>query len=152
MSVEGGDECYTVFVSHSSEDRRMASGKPMRVFVDRLCELVCSKTTIDAERALFFDASAIRLGDEWNDELARAVRTSQSLVCLVSPRFLGSQRCGRVLEIFHRRHEASKARSEDGAAAGLIFPLIWEVDIKRRKLPDKLAKFQIPRSQHGTGL
>lgn len=141
MSVEGAGASCSVFVSHSSEDRKMAEGKPMRSFVEKLRELVCAKAKLDdAERALFFDESSIRMADEWNDVLADAVRTSQSLVCLVSPRFLASQWCGREVEVFHRRHEASKLDGEN--AAGLIFPLIWEVDPKRRKLPEKLAKFQ----------
>ena len=141
MSVEDAGEHCSVFVSHSSEDRKMADGKPMRNFVAKLRELVCSKATLDdSERVLFFDESSIRMGDEGNDSLANAVRTSQSLVCLVSPRFLGSEWCGRELKVFHRRHEASKLAG--GNAAGLIFPLIWEFDPKRRKLPAKLAKFQ----------
>lgn len=58
MNAKGAEDCFTVFVSHSSEDRKMANGKPMRGFVDKLRELVCAKATLPvSERALFFDES-----------------------------------------------------------------------------------------------
>ena len=142
MSMDDKQIPYTIFLSHSSKDRKSGSNH-MRNFVRKLCDVVCSKAGIeDQERAVFFDESAIRMGDEWNSALVIAVRTTQMLVCLVSPRYLNSRWCGREVEVFHRRHDRFCREQDSIGSTGFVFPLIWEVDVRRDSWPEKLSKFQ----------
>lgn len=142
MEMDGEQEPFAIFLSHSSKDRNSGSDH-MRKFVNRVRDVVCSKAGIEnPDRAVFFDESSIRMGDEWNPALMVAVRTSRMMVCLVSPRFLNSHWCGREVEVFHRRHVRLESEQEPADATGFVFPLIWEVDVRRTSWPQKLSKFQ----------
>jgi len=133
----------------------MSNGKLMSQFVDEFRELICAKTAVTEENALFYDEKSIQLGDAWDAELSKAVRTAKSLICLVSPRYLVSVWCGRELEVFRRRNhdsdgvevkaaEKQHPEKDPKVAAGFIFPLVWEVSPGRKKYPLKLAQFQFP--------
>lgn len=150
--------CNTVFVSHSSADRRMSNGKLMSQFINEFRELICAKAAVTEENALFYDEKSIRIGDDWDAEISKAVRTAKSLICLVSPRYLVSVWCGRELEVFRRRNhdrdevEVKAAEKQDPkkdpkVAAGYIFPLVWEVNPGRKKYPLKLSQFQFPYAE-----
>lgn len=142
MEMDGEQEPFAIFLSHSSKDRN-SGGDHMRKFVNKVRDVICSKAGIEnPDRAVFFDESSIRMGDEWTTALAVAVRTSRIMVCLVSPRFLNSNWCGREVEVFHRRHVRLENVRDPANATGFVFPLIWEVDVRRTSWPLKLSKFQ----------
>ena len=71
-------------------------------------------------KLVFFDYKAIRPGDQWTSVLAEAVREAEMLVCPVPPTYLGSEWCGRELEVFHRRFEDWRKKTPKEIAGRLI--------------------------------
>lgn len=67
----------------------------------------------------FFDADKIEPGDAWPIDVAEALRSSRSMICLLSPSYVQSEWCGRELQVFRQR----MALQSDSSP--LIFPLLW---------------------------
>lgn len=90
------------------------------------------------EKIGFFDASSFAPGDDWQAELAEALRSSRSLVSLLSPYYVRSEFCGKEVQIFLQRSELQlpgSTRRETG-----IFPVLW-IPL-RQNVPGALADIQ----------
>ena len=71
--------------------------------VQRLSERVASKLGMadtDAPNVVFFDVKAIRTGQDWEQRLGDAVRSTPILVCLCSPTYLSREYCAKEFEVF----------------------------------------------------
>jgi FxsC-like protein len=88
----------------------------------------------------FFDTSNIQAGDEWQDSLSDALRTSQVYVALCSPGYLNSEYCGKEFHVMCERRSAY-LRSRAGAKqARNVFPVLWEAI--RGPVPEAVARLQ----------
>src|SRR5258706_1761677 len=52
----------------------------------------------------FVDRS-IQAGEDWSDEIAEALRTTQTMVCLYSPHYFESEYCGKELQVLLDRRK-----------------------------------------------
>ncbi|MFD0894702.1 toll/interleukin-1 receptor domain-containing protein [Luteolibacter ambystomatis] len=148
---------YAIFTSYSTVDGQALKGAPFQKFCRTLKDLVTVKTDAARTNWSFVDQYGIKNGDDWKDVLVEAVRTSEVLVCLISPRYLGSVWCGRELEVFVRRMGKRAEELPPPAANNFIFPIWWEKPRDRETLPKKLGRFNpydqgYPRSYSEKGL
>ena len=133
---------YAIFTSYATSDGAMQGGAPFRKFSSHLKELVGAKVKSSRTHLSFVDEIGIKAGDEWELVLADGVRTAEVMICLVSPRYLGSAWCGKELEIFIRRIEQWRlAPLPEGHPGRFVFPVWWEKPMDRRLLPTSLAAF-----------
>jgi FixJ family two-component response regulator len=72
----------------------------------------------------FYDRRNSNSGSEWSGHLAEALRTSSTLVSLVSPNSIQSGRCGREWQIFQVRFEDLKGELPLRAPS-VIIPVYW---------------------------
>src|SRR4051812_5245141 len=95
---------YPFFLSYARKDS-ILDGDPKRpdphfeTFIQRLDMRVDQLT--GAKR--FVDRSQIVAGQEWPAEVAEAVRTSHTVVCLYSPSYFRSEYCGKEMQLFLER-------------------------------------------------
>lgn len=132
-----------MFVSHASGDRLALTGKYLLRFIKEVESRLNSVDPRQGDsRRLFLDRRDIEFGDAWETALQQAVCCSRALLCLVSPRYLISEWCGKELQVFlHRRDDANR----DGTSPEIvnwIFPLIWDFGPRTRSLPRVLSQFQ----------
>lgn len=140
---------FAVFTSYSIGQNKNLRPKVDRFLAD-LRDLVQSKSGRALPECQFFmDSESIRLAGVWREELATAVRTSEALLCLMSPLYLESEWCGQELEIFERRRNAWEKRPiRRLGSGGFVFPVWWE-SMPGRSLPTSLEQYQ---SQQGLTL
>jgi FxsC-like protein len=79
----------------------------------------------------FRDISSIPVGQPWNPAIVTALQSSAVLVCVVTPKYLQSEACGREFHLF-TAHRGPSA---------VVLPVIWT----QANLPAELAQFQFPR-------
>jgi hypothetical protein len=133
---------HAIFTSHSSGQNPLLRGKVLE-FVKELNALVQSKCGRSAgECRFFFDEEEIRIGSQWRTELATAVRTSEVMICLISPLYLESEWCGQELTVFVRRTEDWARRPNRRLSSpSFVVPIMWELP-NTRPLPAFLADLQ----------
>jgi FxsC-like protein len=74
----------------------------------------------------FRDTSGIKAGAEWTAELKEALRTSLSLVYILSPDFIYREFCGKEFEIFRRRLALDpKPNAEERGKNPVVLPVVW---------------------------
>ncbi|GAA1753998.1 TIR-like protein FxsC [Luedemannella helvata] len=71
----------------------------------------------------FLDDETLNLGQYWSDELVSALLRTRTLIALASPRYLGSEPCGREWKVFADRVRAATARGQQAASAHMT--LLW---------------------------
>jgi hypothetical protein len=108
---------------------------PFKTFVERLNQRVKSLTGSLG----FIDHTDIRAGQDWPDELAEALRTSQTMVCMYSPSYFQSEHCGRELQVFLDRRR-NYIRVNAGKKPANIIPVIWHP--VPRRIPKSLPKIE----------
>src|SRR5262244_3020632 len=70
----------------------------------------------------FVDRTDIRAGQEWPDELAEALRTAETMVCLYSPSYFRSEYCGKEMQVFLDRRR-NYIRANAGKKPANIIPV-----------------------------
>ena len=75
----------------------------------------------DPETVAFRDMIDIDAGDEWEEKLAEALRTSGTLVCLYSNLYFDSNYCGKEFQVFVDRRELQ----DEAQRNGQIVPILW---------------------------
>ncbi|HEX6899517.1 MAG TPA: pentapeptide repeat-containing protein [Thermoanaerobaculia bacterium] len=108
-----------------------------RFFLD-LSKAVHQRLTDSAPNTGYRDVRNLAVGDPWPEELSKALSTCRAFVCLLSPRFVGSEYCGKELAAF--RHRMTETGS---ASLPLLLPVLWvPLGSLFEKLPGFLANIQ----------
>jgi FxsC-like protein len=77
------------------------------------------------EEVGFMDVKGLELGDEWDEELGRALAECQVLVCVYTSGYFKSPFCGKELSVFRARREAQRPGATGRERPGLIIPVLW---------------------------
>lgn len=89
----------------------------------------------------FFEPRGIANGNDWRPEVAEALRTSQTMVALISPEYFVSEYAGKEWRLFEKRRQFTngqrRAETEGGARSAIV-PVIW--------IPCKNSESRIPSS------
>jgi len=114
------------FMSYARADRER-SPADLRRFYDTLSEIIAVRTGTDTPG--FLDTADMEPGVNWPDSLREALRTAKSFVPLLSPKYFGSQYCGKEWTAFSRRIAASEPAVRRllpmPEAPGLIQPVLY---------------------------
>lgn len=133
---------HAIFTSYSFGQNPRLRDKVLRFVKDLVARVQekCGRTAGDCR--FFFDEEEIRIGSQWRIELATAVRTSEVMICLISPLYLESEWCGQELTVFVRRTEDwTRKPKRRLTAPSFVLPIIWEPSTTR-PLPSCLADLQ----------
>jgi hypothetical protein len=119
---------YPFLLSYAREDARTADDDPQpdphfKAFLARLKLRVKQLTGI--ANPGFVDGTNIQPGQDWPDELAEALRTGQTMVCLYSPAYFGSAHCGKEMQVFLDRRR-NYVRANGGKKPANIIPVLWQ--------------------------
>jgi hypothetical protein len=71
----------------------------------------------------FVDRADIQPGQEWPDELAEALRTAHTMVCLYSPAYFQGGYCGKEMQVFLDRRQ-NYIRANAGKRPANIIPVL----------------------------
>ena len=95
-------------------------------FFDDLCAEIASKTTTAASDCGYLDKYDLKPGDVWKDDLAEALCTCRTFVCIMSARYFSRPYCGREWALFETRcRQYAEARGEERLPS-LIIPVLWD--------------------------
>ncbi|MBZ5677176.1 MAG: toll/interleukin-1 receptor domain-containing protein [Acidobacteriia bacterium] len=96
----------------------------------------------------FRDTQAIRVGEQWSDELVDELSTSPAMVCLYSPSYFRSRVCSQELQVFLERRQ-QYIDQNPGKRPSNIIPILWQPD----EIPWALPSFEYekPRSPEMEG-
>jgi hypothetical protein len=108
---------------------------PFTAFLQRLNQRVKSLTGSPG----FIDRTDIRAGQDWPHELAEALRTAETMVCLYSPSYFQSEYCGKEMQVFLDRRR-NYIRANAGKKPGNIIPVLWHP--VPRRIPASLPNIQ----------
>jgi TIR domain len=126
---------YPFLLSYAHGDAEI-DGAPFRTFLDRLNQRVSQLT---GKGLGFVDRTDIRPGQEWPDELAEALRTTETMVCMYSPSYFQSEYCGREMQVFLDRRR-NYIRTNGGKKPANIIPVIWHP--VPRRIPKSLPNIE----------
>jgi TIR domain len=90
-------------------------------------------------RVGFVDRTNFRPGQEWPDELAEALRTTQTMVCLYSPSYFASDYCGKEMQVLLDRRR-NYIRVNAGKKPANIIPVLWHP--APRQIPKTLPEIE----------
>jgi TIR domain len=106
----------------------------------------------------FFDQRDIKLGEQWEHEIASALQTARVLVCLFSPTYFTRFYCGKEMSVFQARREAHQRKHPDAKVLPpVIIPVTWYPCATRmpRRVADmklQLHEASYPRTYKDEGL
>jgi FxsC-like protein len=126
---------YQFFLSYARND---SQGNPWlkRLYGDLARDVRSGAnldSTLKATDIGFIDEKGIEGGTQWTFELAEALQSSKTLICLYSRSYFHSQWCGKEFQVFLDRLKALPDRLPGGGLPPLIQPVLWD-------RPDKLPK------------
>src|SRR5215213_3981705 len=113
-------------------------------FFDDLSRLVAQKGKLrqEAGEVSFRDVDDIPPASDWENEIAEALRSSQTLLCLFSTWYFDREYCGKEVQVFLDRQPWVKY--EDGVVVGSkrIVPVLWldKEDLEREGLPPAIVR------------
>jgi len=129
---------YPFMLSYAHKDATIGGEPPQPdphfdAFVKRLSLRVGQLTG----SAGFVDHADILPGADWPDDLAEAVRTASTMVCLYSPSYFQSEYCGKEMQAFLDRRQ-NYIRANAGKKPANIIPVLWQPVTRRvpKTLPD----------------
>ena len=109
------------------------------LYVD-LCEHIMNLTDLPAGAQAGFMDREMRSGDGWPEKLSENLATCRVFVPLFSPRYFGSEMCGREWYAFNER--IVRARALSGRTVPAIVPALWtHVDLDQ--LPDSVRHIHV---------
>jgi hypothetical protein len=110
---------FRAFFSYSHQDADTDSG-----LVDALTKQLSKRVNVKLVNGRFDiwrDVEGIRTGDRWNPKIENVLRSSDILIVLLTPRWLGSDFCRKEYEIFEKVEEM---RSYGDYVASYIVPIL----------------------------
>jgi hypothetical protein len=133
---------HAIFTSYSFGQNPRLRDKVLRFVKDLVARVQEKSGRTAGECRFFFDEEEIPIGSRWRIELATAVRTSEVMICLISPLYLESEWCGQELTVFVRRTEDwTRKPKRRLTSPSFVLPIIWEPSTTR-PLPSCLADLQ----------
>ncbi|MEV1166964.1 TIR-like protein FxsC [Nonomuraea sp. NPDC049784] len=146
MSASGGTgQVPYFFLSYARMPMdETTSGDPNRWvyrLFDDLCEELVQMTTLRKKSEAGFLDRKMRLGEQWPDEVSRALATCRVFVPLYSPRYFNSEQCGREWSAIQMR-----LRAHTSEPPPVIIPIMW-IPIEPNSMPDCARLIQF--SQEG---
>lgn len=109
---------YPFFLSYARND----ADKYLDRFVEELNSRV--RYLIGTKQDGYVDRRELQLGEEWQDDIAEALCSSHTAVCLYSPSYFLSKACGKEMQIFLERRRLY-IKQNPGKKPANIIPLIW---------------------------
>jgi hypothetical protein len=135
LAYDAGLMTYPFLLSYARSDATTGEDPPQadanfESFLRRLNQRVRQLTGSPG----FVDRNNILAGQEWPEELAEALRTAQTMVCLYSPSYFLSEYCGKEMQVFLDRRRKASA----GKKPANIIPVLWQPVPRRipKTLPD----------------
>jgi FxsC-like protein len=124
---------------------------PERPWVEKLfrdiCAEVMERTTLPVTADVgFMDGSAIPLGGDWREEVARALATCRVFVPLYSPRYFTRIECGFEWHAFAQRILDHRARHPGNPTP--IVPALW-TPVLNKDMPDAASRIQMNHADLG---
>src|SRR5262245_22232066 len=131
MSVFGSEVrlmACPFFLSYARLDAKTGVSDPkpdphFEAFLEKLNQRVLQLT--GSSTPGFVDRSVIQPGQEWPDELAEALRTTQTMVCLYSPAYFLSEHCGKEMQVLLERRRIY-INTYAGKKPANIIPVLWQ--------------------------
>jgi hypothetical protein len=117
---------HPFFLSYARQDaQRIEKGQSQRdpifeAFIDRLDQGVMQLT---GEGIGFVDRN-IEPGQEWPEQIAEALATAKTMVCLYSPSYFRSPYCGKEMQVLLERRR-NYIRANPGKKPSNIIPVLW---------------------------
>jgi hypothetical protein len=131
---------YPFFFSYARSDARINPTPPQP---DPHFETFLARLTMRVEQLTgargFVDRNDILTGQDLPDELAEALRTGKTMVCLYSPSYFLSDYCGKEMQILLERRKCYM-RTHAGKKPANIIPVLWHP--VPRKIPWTLPDIQ----------
>ncbi|WP_438290357.1 TIR-like protein FxsC [Streptomyces sp. HUAS TT7] len=122
------------FLSYARVDDENAY---VRQFYDDLCTQIIELSDTAAQVPVGFrDYSSIRIGEQWSEQLERALGSCRSMVALYSPAYFRSAWCSREAGVMMRRAHQYFARNQKGSSA--LIPVLWQ----SVEVPQEVAHIQ----------
>jgi CheY-like chemotaxis protein len=113
------------YLSYASADY----SEDLRGFFEDLASVVRIRFRLpDAAPTGFFNTQGIAPGSEWRPDVAGALRTSQTMLALVSPAYISSQFSGKEWQLFENRRNLITVRGTAETAPVVpraIAPVLW---------------------------
>jgi hypothetical protein len=117
---------YPFLLSYARTDAKIDGAPPLPdVHFEAFLQRLNLRVTQLTGSAGFVDRTDIRPGDDWPDELAEALRTAQTMVCLYSPAYFLSEYCGKEMQVFLDRRR-NYMRAYAGKKPANIIPVVWQ--------------------------
>src|SRR6185369_12941035 len=128
---------YKCFFSYARDN----ADEYLETFFNDLREEIHQYTSLPPPEILFRD-TRLETGDNWDERLKAGLATSDALICLVSPTYVGREFCGKEFQIFTERVEAAKVRHARFAdpPPSVILPILW-IPVKS-DMPQSLDRLQ----------
>jgi hypothetical protein len=130
---------YPFVLSYARKDAKIGVAEPkpdpyFEMFLERLNVRVMQLT--GSEIPGFVDTHTIQPGDDWKDDLAEALRTAETMVCLYSPTYFKSEHCGKEMQVLLDRRR-DYMRDYGGKPPANIIPVVWHsvTDLIPKTLP-----------------
>src|SRR5262249_13904374 len=113
------------------------SGNHLEQFFEDLRNRVASITGETIASVGYRDRDRLTLGSLWSKELVAALQSCKVLVCIVSPHYIGSENCGREVELFRRRFDLLEEKESHR-----IIPIFWEDhSICKNHMAEEIGRF-----------
>ncbi|MED7955380.1 TIR-like protein FxsC [Streptomyces sp. BE303] len=126
------------FFSYARRDYEAEDAFVDQFFNDLRDELGLIEPAAGADEIAYRDTERLRLGDNWEQQLARMLARCRTMVALYSPAYFASLYCGKEWTAFRgrvRRHEELA-----GDVVPALVPVLWES--LPDALPDEVLKIQ----------
>ncbi|MFE2724934.1 TIR-like protein FxsC [Kitasatospora sp. NPDC059327] len=133
------------FFSYARRDYEAGDAFVDQFFNDLRDELGRIEPAAGADELAYRDTEGLRLGDNWEQQLAQMLARCRTMVALYSPAYFASLYCGKEWTAFRgrvRRHEELA-----GEVVPALIPVLWET--LPGELPDEVRKIQFV--QQGMG-
>ncbi|WP_371792662.1 FxsC protein [Streptomyces sp. NBC_01471] len=138
------------FLSYAHTPKHGAVGPDPDMWVERLfrdlCAHVMAMTNLPAGAPAGFIDRELRSGEGWSERLGEVLATCRVFVPLFSPRYFGSEMCGKEWYAFAQRAIQEQVRSNRTADA--IVPALW-VPVPPHQLPGPAARLQFNHRAFG---
>lgn len=149
-TAESGEPQAVFFLSYAHTPKHGAVGPDPDMWVERLfrdlCAHVMAMTDLPAGAPAGFIDRELRSGEGWSERLGEVLATCRVFVPLFSPRYFGSEMCGKEWYAFAQRAIQHQARSNRTAEA--IVPALW-VPVPPHQLPGPAERLQFNHRAFG---
>ncbi|MFG3056209.1 TIR-like protein FxsC [Kitasatospora sp. NPDC048239] len=126
------------FFSYARRDYEAGDAFVDQFFNDLRDELGRIESVAGADELAYRDTERLRLGDNWEQQLAQMLARCRTMVALYSPAYFASLYCGKEWTAFRGRVRRHQELAGDIVPA--LIPVLWES--LPDELPDEVLKIQ----------